>query len=453
MQIDRSNPPKTDGVIEFHLPKFDKFVLNNGLEVVFVKKTNLPIIKMEMIVNAGSRLDLPNKSGLAYLTSLLIDEGAGKYNSLELDDEIESLGSIFSVSTDNDNIRLSMLSLMENVERSMELLSLVYQSPNFTEDDFKREQKKLLSKIIQHQDEPSYVASSIFDKIIFENTHYQNSVIGNANDVNSINNSDVINFHIKYFIPSNSKLVVVGNIEVDELKNLLNNFFLNLSDISLDVSDTQNPKLQKSIFYFIHKDGAAQSEIRIGHISDTRSETDYFAKVIANSILGGQFSSRLNLNLREDKGFTYGIHSTFAYYENMGYFEISTSVNGKDTGAAIKEIKKEVAGLKTNIADHEIEFTKSYLIKRFPAMFETYSQIANHLSTLLKYTLQDNYFDSYIERITNCKRDEIEAIAKDKIKTDELVYLIVGDKDVVLPQLNEISDSEIIELDVEGNRI
>ena len=137
----------------------------------------------------------------------------------------------------------------------------------------------------------------------------------------------------------------------------------------------------------------------------------------------------------------------------MGYFEISTSVNGKDTGAAIKEIKKEVAGLKTNIADHEIEFTKSYLIKRFPAMFETYSQIANHLSTLLKYTLQDNYFDSYIERITNCKRDEIEAIAKDKIKTDELVYLIVGDKDVVLPQLNEISDSEIIELDVEGNRI
>lgn len=450
MKIERNNSPQPKGVIEFHLPKFDKFLLDNGLEVLFVKKDNLPVIQLNMIINGGSKLDPINKSGLAYLTSLLVDEGAGKYDSLQLDDEIESLGSIFGVSTDSDSIHLNILTLKENLERSTELLSLVYQHPKFATDDFIREQKKLVSKITQNHDDPSYIATSNFDSIIFDKTNYRNSIIGNSKDVNTLSNSDIKDFHKRYFVPSNTQFVVVGNVEIAELKSLLNKYFNIPNQHKLEKENEIIPYKQNSKFYFIHKENAAQSEIRIGHISDKRNEADYFAKVISNSILGGQFTSRLNLNLREDKGFTYGISSAFFYHQDAGHFEISTSVNGKDTKEAIKEIQKEIAGIKLEITADEIEFTKSYLVKRFPAMFETYSQIAHHLSTLKKHGLANNYFNNYIDKVNSCSKIEIGKIAKEKIVLDELIYLVVGDKKTVLPQLKEITDLNIVELDIDG---
>ena len=453
MQIKRKNPPMANGTIKFVLPEFNEFVLNNGLSVLFVEKKNLPILQLNMLVNGGSKFDPVKKKGLAHLTSLLVDEGAGEYDSLQYDEEFESIGSIFNLSTDNDNIHLTLLSLKENFERSLELMSLAYNAPRFSPEDFKREQNKLLAQITQNQDDPVFIATSNFDKIILGNTNYQDPIIGNANDLASIRNNDVIEFHKKYFVPSNTKLVVVGNIELTELQSLLNQYFNdkkkeNAPSIKEIVTITQ-----KSNFYFIHKDGAAQSEIRIGHVSNKRNEEDYFAKIIANSILGGQFSSRLNLNLRENKGFTYGIQSAFMYYADAGYFEISTSVNGKDTGVAIKEINKEISGVKSEITDSEIEFTKSYLIKRFPAMFETYSQIAHHLSTMLKHNLSKNYFDNYIEKISLCKKDDIENVAKTKIKLDELIYLVVGDRTTVLSQLKDVTNLNIVELDIDGKVI
>lgn len=453
MKIDRSNSPQSTGVIEFRLPKFNKFVLENGLEVLFVQKNNLPVLQLNLLVNGGSKFDPANKSGLAHLTSLLVDEGAGEYDSLQLDDQFESLGSIFGVSTDNDNIHLNILSLKENLERSIELLSLVYQSPNFTENDFLREQKKLAAKITQNHDDPSFIATSNFDRIIFEGTNYKNSIIGNINDVNKLTNNDVKSFHKHYFVPANTQFVVVGNVEITELESLLNKYF-NISSKNLkELGSAIYPFKQNSKFYFIHKDNAAQSEIRIGHISDKRNETDFFAKIIANSILGGQFSSRLNLNLREDKGFTYGISSGFMYHKDAGHFEISTSVNGKDTREAIKEIQKEIAGIKLEISDDEIDFTKSYLVKRFPAMFETYSQITHNLATINIHDLSDNYFDKYIDKINSCSKIEIEKITEEKIISDELIYLVVGDKELVLPQLKEVTELNIVELDVDGNTL
>lgn len=450
MEINRSTPPKSKSKIKFHLPKFSQFKLVNGMKVIFLQKNHLPIVKLSLQINGGSKFDPDGKSGLAFLTSLLISEGAGEYNSLQLDEEIESLGTLYDPSTDNDIINLSMITLSEKFERSLELLSLIYQAPIFSDDDFLREKKKLLSKIIQNQNEPDYVAATNFDKIIFSNSFYENSVIGKTVDVNSITNSDVIDFHKKYFMPNNTQLIVVGNIAQTELELLLNKYFNSVAINKVELTKTFPSKMQNSKFYFIHQENAAQSDIRIGHLSNKRNETDYFAKVIANSILGGQFSSRLNLNLREAKGFTYGIQSAFYYYKEIGYFEISTSVNGKDTGESITEIQKEIAGLKVEVKNDEIDFVKSYFIKRFPAMFETNSQIAVNLSTLLKFSLSENYFDNYIERITSCSREEIEEIIKNQIKTDNLIYLVVGDREIVMPQLKEITDIEIIELDVEG---
>lgn len=453
MKIDRSNPPQSSGKVKFTLPKFERFELKNGMNVLFMQKNHLPVVKINLQVNCGSSFDPIGKSGLAFLTAHLIGEGAGEYNSLQLDEEIESLGTLFDPSTDNDIVNLSMLALSDKLERSLELLSLVYQSPQFNDDDFNREKNKLLAKIVQNLNEPSFVASSNFDKIILKNTFYENSVLGKTKDVETFSNSDVINFHKKYFVPSNSLIIVVGNVTKNNLEEMLNEYFTTFATSIIEPPKPIIAEKQNSKFYFIHQKNAAQSEIRIGHLSNKRTDPDYFAKNIANSVLGGQFSSRLNLNLREAKGFTYGIHSAFIYYKNVGYFEISTSVNGKDTAESISEINKELAGLKLEITDNEIDFVKSYFIKRFPATFETNSQIVNSLSNLVKFSLPENYFDNYIQNISNCSKAEIEKSIIEHFRTDELIYLIVGDREVVLPQLKQITNLEIIELDVEGNLV
>ena len=453
MKLNRDTAPSTSGKLEFYLPEINQFKLSNGLQILFVEKNNLPIIQMNLIVNAGSRFDPLNKSGLSYLTSMLIDEGAGEYSALELDNEIESLGSIFGVSTDSDLIYLNMLTIKEKFERSLELLSTVYSSPLFTDTDFDREKKKLLTNIVRSYDEPSYIASTNFRNLVYGTSPYAHPIIGETKTVEAIANSDVIQFYQNSFSPSNTHLVIVGNITQPELEEKLNNHF-NIAPIEVDDDiNISIPSNNLTQFYMIHKDGAAQSEIKIGHITNKRTSSGYFAKVIMNSILGGQFSSRLNLNLREDKGFTYGISSGFHYNKYFGHFQISTSVQSENTGETLIEIEKEIDGIKHNISSEEIEFSKSYLIKRFPAMFETYSQIANNLTSLVHYSLGENYLNNYIRNIENCTKHEIDDVAQQKIVSENLIYLIVGDREKIMPQLCSVTDQNIVELDKFGERI
>ncbi len=450
MQLNRAQAPELKGKLEFHLPEVKKFTLQNGLKIIFVEKNNLPIIQMSLIVNGGSRFTPTNKSGLAYLTSMLVDEGAGEFSALELDNEIESLGSIFGVSTDSDLIYLNMLSIKDKFERSLELLSTIYTSPLFTDDDFDREKKKLQTNIVRSYDDPSYIASTNFRNLLYKNTNYAQPTIGILSEVESITNTDVKHFYGKMFVPSNSNLIVVGNISQVELEEKLNKYFNNSSTIVCNDAQIWSPKNSDAKYYIIHKEGASQSELRIGHISNGRKDSDYFAKVIMNSILGGQFSSRLNLNLREDKGFTYGISSGFQYHKHLSHFQIATSVKSENTAETIIEIEKEISGMKKNISKEEIDFVKSYLVKRFPAMFETYSQIANNLNSLIHYSLNENYFNNYIQNIENCTKEEIALAAQKRIVSDNMIYVIVGDREIIMPQLRSVIDTNIVELDKFG---
>ena len=453
MKLNRAIAPSAMGNLEFHLPEIKQFKLNNGLKILFVEKNNLPVIQMSLIVNAGSRFDPASKSGLAYLTSMLIDEGAGDFSALELDNEIESLGSIFGVSTDSDLTYLNMLTIKEKFERSLELLATIYSSPLFTDNDFDREKKKLLTSIIRNYDEPSYIASTNFRNLVYGTSPYAHPIIGEIKAVETITNSEVTQFYKNNFSPSNSNLIVVGNITQHELEEKLNNYFYATSSEANNDIDISLPSNNHTQFYMIHKDEAAQSEIRIGHIANKRTDPDYFTKLIMNSILGGQFSSRLNLNLREDKGFTYGVSSGFHYNRSFGHFQISTSVQSENTGETLREIEKEIYEIKKNISHEEIDFSKSYLIKRFPAMFETYSQVANNLTSLVHYSLEENYFNNYIQNIENCTKQEIEDAAKKKIASDKLIYLIVGDREIIMPQLRSFTDHSIVELDKFGGKI
>ncbi len=453
MNLNRNIIPKQGSKILFQLPEIKKIILENGLEVLFVQKDNLPIIQLKVITSAGSFYDPLEKKGLAYLTASLIDEGAGEYSALELDDEIEKLGSVLSISVDHDSILFSMTSLSENIDRSTELLAKILTHPRFHNEEFDREKKKLSTKITQLKDEPSYIANSSFEKLIFNSSPYSFPTIGYEDTVNNISNDDIKEFYRIYLNTNNSKMVVVGNIEFQILTDMLNNHLRGWKKSGQITKEKIQVKPTNTRLCIVHRDGSAQSEIRIGHVTSGRNTKDYFAKTIMNSILGGQFSSRINLNLREDKGFTYGAGSAFHYKKDIGFFSVSTAVHNENTGAAVNEILKELDLIRKEIDREEIEFAKSSLIKSFPLMFETYTQIAGNLSHLIIHSLPENYYHNYIENLDRQSGNAILQAAKENLHTDQLCILAVGDKHIIKSQLEKITGLNASELNINGNLI
>ena len=446
--IDRTIKPIPSKGISFSLPGIEKFTLNNNLEVYFIKKTNLPILQFNLLINAGSFLDLENKKGLSNLFSLAVDEGAGKYNSLQLSDEFELLGSNFSVSSSEDNAFFSLQTLKENVAKSLELFSAVIKTPHFNENDFKREQRKVITHIFQQQDEPDEIADLVFDHIIFGKSNpYSSPIVGYDKDVKNISTDDIKTFYSNFILPNNSKLIVVGNISKEELLDKLEFYFKDWTskEILIDVSF---PKINsdKKIFLF-DKKGSVQSEIRIGHTTPNRNENDFFPKTILNNILGGQFTSRINLNLRERKGYTYGAHSRFNYLKESAYFLATTSVGIENTGNAVREIMNELEGIRAGVDTEELDFAKSFLIRKFPSNFETFKQIASNLISMVIHSLPGDYFNTYIDNIKSVKKEHVNNAAEKYIHPDRAITVIVGDKDKILDQLKDLNSAEIIEVD------
>lgn len=432
--IKRSEKPGAEKDIHFELPEIKEFRLKNNLRVLFVHKNNLPILQLNLISESGSKFDPTDKKGLAYLTAQLIDEGAGKYNALELDEEFDLLGTAFNTSLDNDNVLLNLLTLQENFERSLELLSLIITEPNFSDDDFIREHAKLITKLIQSKSQPASMANKAFDKIIYQQNPYSFPTSGLESDVKLISNDDVKSFYNKYYSPNKSCLIVVGNINENDLLYNLNKHLSNWNSTSNYDLELSIPQKERTKVYIVDKKDSPQTEIRIGHLSTKRKTKDYYAKVIMNTILGGQFSSRINLNLREDKGYTYGAHSGFSYNKVNSHFIVSTSVETKFTKNSVDEILKELKGIKLTITDEEIEFAKSYLTKRFPAMFETFNNVARNLSTLVIHDLPFDYYNKYLDNLSSVTKEEVEEAAVKNIFEDNCAIILVGDEKLIIEQ-------------------
>lgn len=447
MSFDRSQIPQPIQEIKFNIPEIRNFTLSNGLKVLFVQREFLPIIRMNLITGCGSIFDPTEKNGLANLFSMMIDEGAGDYNALDLSEEFDILGSSFNASCNHDNIFLSVRTLSENFKRSLELFSLIILKPHFNDQDFQRERRKIEVKLLQQKDEPEELAYLAFGHLVHgKNNPYAFPIHGYDDSINKINIDEIKEFYQSNFSPYNSNLIVVGNISEEKLIGSLENRLNNWSSTSnLDVPKFEFIKNKKSVS-ILNKEGAVQTEIRVGHRSSSRNTQDYFSKTMMNTILGGQFTSRINLNLREAKGFTYGATSNFSYYKNSGEFCVSTSVSSENTLAAVNEILKELENIKIGVTPEELDFARSSIIRKFPAQFESDGQIASNLSLLAIQNLPNDYFDKYTDNIRNASIEEVNQAAVKNILLDEISIVLVGDKNKLLDSFStaEIGEVKII---------
>ncbi|MBT8391848.1 MAG: insulinase family protein [Ignavibacteria bacterium] len=450
MEIRRNKRPKTGVETKFSLPKFKKYFLKNGSEIYTVKKTDLPIIKITFIINSGSKFDPKNKNGVSNLTGMCIDEGSGKYNALQLADEFDFLGAQFSIQSDSDITVLSLQVLTENFDAAFELLSFVILLPHFNENDFQRERRKVQTRIEQLKDAPDYIANSAFEYFLFGKAHpYAFPVIGISESIKEIEISNLKNFYKGFFKSRNTSIVAVGNFDDNKLLKKVENVFENWDNGEKISTQNLNGNKNKQKIYVVNKQDSVQTEIRLGHNSSKRDELDYFQKHILNLILGGQFSSRLNLNLREKHGYTYGIRSQFNYYKDDAYFSVSTSVSTENTAAAVNEILTELNKIRDGITDEELTFAKSSISRRFPLNFETYSQIASNIASKIIHNLPDDYFQKYLTNILNIKIEEVNSAAFKSIIPESALVVLCGDEKKINEQLSSLNLGDVVSVDYE----
>lgn len=445
--INRAKAPALKENILFKLREINKTELNNGLRLYSVVKKDLPIIQINFIFDAGSKYDYKNKSGVSNLLSHLIDEGAGELNALELSDEFEKLGIIFITGSDHDNMLLSIVTLKEHFDRAVELVSFIIKNPWLKQEDFEREKFKISAKIMQSSAKANYLANILFEKSLYYNTIYENPIYGYSRSLEKITLDDVKKFYGETLSPRSLNIVAVGNFSTEELTATVKNHLGEWNPETERTNRNINFAPLKRKLLIIDKPGSAQTEIRIGHLSSGKTAPDHLAKMVANNILGGSFTSRLNSNLREGKGYTYGIRSSIYFNKSIGLFDVSTSVDTVNTFNAVVEILKEIENLRGNIKNEEIDYTKSYLSRRFPLMFETYLQISRSIGNLLEFNLPLDYYNSYLDRLNSLDYEEIQGASEIHFRPDDLNIVLVGDKKTLEKDLTKLSDYEILETD------
>jgi zinc protease len=437
---------------KFSIPVISRFTLENGLHVLLVERHNLPIVRINLMSGCGAKLDPAGKKGLANLFAMSIDEGAGNYDALQLSNEFDIIGSDFDIHATNDNIYFLSRLINENLNKTFELFSSVILHPHFNEKDFEREKRKVVTRLLQTQDDPDEIASNAFEYLIFNRKHpYAFPVIGREEDLGNITAGDVKEFYRKTLLPTRSHLIIVGNIDRNHAEELSEKYFSNWQTMSFNGRSDGTLEINKPGIYFIDKPGSVQSEVRMGHITEVRNKQNYFPRMLLNLVLGGQFSSRINLNLRENKGYTYGAFSNFNFLKDAAYFYVSTSVGQENTFNSINEIRKELTAIKEGVTQEELTFAKTSLMRKFPSNFETNGQIASSISRMIMYDLPDDHFKNYLQLIHDVSLEQVNNAAIKYIKPEEITTLIVGDKKEILKQFT--GEEKLTELDLKGNVI
>lgn len=453
----RYTQPKGGPDPSFALPAIQKTKLKNGLDVWFVKQTELPIVSMNLVVKSGSTNDPAGKSGLASVTASLMDTGTKTRSAVEIANETQSIGANLNTGSGWDSSTVSIQTLTKNVDKALEIFADVALNPTFPQDEFVKYQRRTLTGLLQRKDNPNAIANVAYDKVLYGADHPYGISINEAS-VKSMTREDAERFYETYFRPNNATLIVVGNVEMKSLVGKLEAAFAGWKAGDIPEANVGSaPERKGTAIYLVDKPGAAQSVISIGQVGVSRDNPDYFALQVMNSILGGQFSARVNMNLREDKGYTYGARTGFSYRKGAGPFTAGADVQTAVTKESVQEFLKELNGIRGSVpvTESELEYNKQSLIRRFPAGFETTNQIAGQLSNVVIYGLPDSYFNDFIGKIKAVTLEDVNRVANKYLSPDKMAIVIVGDRKVIEPRLKEISGigDSIVYLDTDGNLI
>jgi zinc protease len=455
--IDRSKLPVTGTPPEAVFPDFHKTTLSNGLKVILAKRTSIPLVEFNLVVNAGFAADQFGVPGLASLTSDMMEEGTKSMDALQISDELLKLGAHLSSGSSVDNSTVYLSALKSNLEKSLQLFADVILNPSFPESNLERLKKERIASIEQEKASPFYAGLRVLPILLFgKNNAYGTTWRGNGDkeSIEKITREDLINFHKTWFKPNNATLIIAGDASLDELKPELERIFGGWQKGEVpEKKISSNKNVDKPMVYLINIPDAQQSVIFAADIVPPKSEMDDIAAQTANNIFGGMFTSRINMNLRENKHWTYGAHSTIRALKGERPFLTYAPVQTDKTKEAVQEMIKELTQFVGNKppTQEELQKAKQNQTLELPGRWETINDIVNYLTNIVLFNLPDDYYKTYSEKVKNLSLKDITKAAEKIIKPENMIWVVVGDQSKIEQGIKDLGyEVKVIDSEVKG---
>ena len=448
----RRTPPKPGPAPRFTLPQGESFKLPNGLTVIVHPNPALPLVAAELVVKSGSDANPSDQPGLAGFTAQMLDEGTATRSAPRIADEIAQLGAFLGSAASSDASTVSLLALRSTFPQALDVLADVVLHPAFPTAEVERQRASRIGELTQQRDDPALVAAVAAAGALYGPDHpYGYGQLGTEQAIRATTREDLVRFWRRHYLPGNAALVVSGDITPDELRTLAAARFGGWERADAAVTAVGDPSGSKARLVVVDKPGAPQTALRVTTIAAARRTPDYPAMQVMNAALGGLFSSRINLNLREEKGYSYGVFSAFRYDRTPGPFTIAGSVRTDVTGLSVAEIFKEVDGMRAKpLPAAELAGARDSQVYSLPGQFETNSGIVASLAETYVFDLPADYWRTLPDRYRAVTAAQVQAAAQTWLKPDRLKVIAVGDRAAIVPQLQKLGLGEPEVRDADG---
>jgi len=459
-QIDRSKglPEVTQsGGVKF--TDFERTTLSNGLRVIVAQRDSLPVVRMRMMLDAGFAADQFSKPGVANLTMEMLDEGTKKLSSLEISELQSKLGSRLNVGAGLDVSTISLNTLTENLAPSLDLFADVILNPSFPESDFELLKKQQLAAIEQEKNSPFGVATRLLPELIYGENHAYSAPFSGSGDIDSVSSmttKDLKQYYNTWFKPNNATLIVTGDTSVKEITPMLEKAFKSWKkgEVPFKKIDlVQKPS--EPIIYLIDRPDSQQSAILNAQIMPRYGFDQEMALQAANGVLGGGFTARMNMNLREDKHWSYGARTQIQNTQGQRPLMTMTQVQTDKTAESMQEIYKEISGIigEKPATAEELSIVMDKRVLTLPGRWETSAAVERDLATIVTYGLDDEYWDAYADKVTSVNLEQVNKTAKEHINPDQMIWVIVGDMEKAGEKIEALGLGKVVHLDKDGNQV
>ena len=453
--LDRKKIPPPGPTPDLRVPAWTKSSLPNGVDLIVSEKHDLPLVSFSITFLGGAnQFEPPDRTGLASITASMLSEGTKTRDGEALSNALQLLGTSVSTSVGAESGSIGFVSTAAKFAPTLDIVADMLLNPVFPADALERLRAQRLVALTQARAQPGAIAGRVFPKVLYGTRHPYGRVATEAS-IKALTREEILRFHGNYFQPGRALITVVGDLTSAAAKTTVEKALAGWaragSRPAFDYPEL--PPRQKTTIYLVDREGAAQSTFAIGHPGPARNTPDYFALQVMNTMLGGMFQSRLNANIREEKGYSYGVSSSFAYGKGPGAFRAGGDIVGDKTDAALVEFMKELRGIvgARPVTDEELQTAKDSLIQRLPATFASVSAINGALTTLWSQGLPDDYYQQYTKAIAAVRKEDVRRVAKQYIDVDNLAIVIVGDRAKIEAPLKATNLAPIAYLDIEGD--